>query len=201
MRLISPEPRWKPQSRLTLSGLDTGTRRWLLDDGSLSQRLATLGQFSVERRDQGWQRPLPSERELLRLGCRERALVREVVLRVDGTAVVFARSVFPLQSVKGRLAHLRRLQNRSLGSVLFRQPGMRRTPFEVVNVSGDSAYLPHDLHQQQSAWCRRSRFRVASDTLMVSEVFLQSFRPWPKIQPVRRSLRGTVNAAIVLTTQ
>jgi len=155
----------------------------------------------VERLHQGWQRPLLSESRLLRVPPRQRALVREVVLMLADRNVVFARSVFPLASLGGELAHLRYLHNKSLGAILFGNPGMRRSPFELARIPGDSDYLPEALHQPAPAWGRRSRFVISGHSLMVSEVFLQDFTPWPTAIPVHRAQRGKVNAAIVQPTQ
>lgn len=198
-RHIAIEPSWQPVRRLTTSALLPTIRRWLLDDGSLTGRLMDLGlgTFSVRRLYQGWEVPLDSERQLLGLPPRERALVREVILQLDDRPVVFARSLFPYRSLTGSLAHLRRLQNRSLGAILFRNAGMHRSPFEVARIDGDADYLPPDLQQDSPAWCRRSRFEIEDRALMVSEVFLQEFQPWPAVLPVHRTQRGKVSAAIV----
>jgi chorismate--pyruvate lyase len=198
-RRIFSEPGWRPLDHFTSAVLTAKTRTWLTDDGSLTARLTAFGrgEFRVQRRYQGWAVPLPSERRLLGLATRQLALVREVALLLDEQAVVFARSVFPAASLSGSLAHLRRLQNRSLGAILFRHPGMHRQPFELALMPGDSDYLPADLHQACPAWGRRSRFDIEGKRLMVSEVFLQPFVPWPQSLPVHRSQRGRVGAAIV----
>jgi chorismate--pyruvate lyase len=166
----------------------------LLDDGSLTARLIELdrGEFRVQRLYQGWQLPLLSESSLLQVSARQRALVREVCLMLGDRAVVFARSVFPVASLTGDLARLRLLQNRSLGSILFGYPGMRRSPFEIALMAGDSDYLPRQLRQAEPAWGRRSRFVIGGRSLMVSEVFLQGFTPWPSVLAVHRARRGTV---------
>ena len=202
-RRIVIEPEWRPGSHYTSASLPPGCRAWLLDDGSLTGRLIDLGRgaLGVERLYQGWQVPLASERRLLALAPRHVALVREVVLRLGGDAVVFARSVFPIASLTGSLAHLRRLQNRSLGAILFQHPGMRRSPFELALIGGDSDYLPAALRQEEAAWGRRSRFEISGRGLLVSEVFLRAFTPWPAVLPVHRSQRGKVNAAILRSTQ
>jgi len=178
-------------------------RAWLTDDGSLTGRLIGLGQgeFRVERLYQGWQVPLHSERGLLALPSRQLALVREVALLLADQPVVFARSVFPIASLTGSLAHLRRLHNRSLGAILFRHPSMHRSPFELAHMKGHSDYLPHALRQEEPAWGRRSRFDIQGKKLMVSEVFLRAFTPWPAVLPVHRTQRGKVSAAIVPPTQ
>ena len=126
---------------------------------------------------------------------RQVAIIREVALQQGPLTVVFARSVLPISSLTGRLAHLRRLRNRPLGAILFSHPGMRRTPFELALIQGHSNYLPGALHQGTPAWGRRSCFDLGGKRLMVSEVFLQGFRPWPAVMPVHRTQRGRVTTA------
>lgn len=200
---IVAEPRWRSLERYTTRSLPPATRAWLTDDGSLTARLVALdqGPFRVQRLYQGWEVPLLTERALLGCPPRQRALVREVALRLGDEAVVFARSVFPVASLHGCLGHLRRLHNRSLGAILFSHPDMQRSPFELAPMRGDSAYLPPQLRQPTPAWGRRSRFDIQGKQLLVSEVFLQPFRPWPATLPVHRSQRGRVNAAFASPTQ
>ena len=202
-RRIADEPRWRPVRHFTGAALAPRLRRWLTDDGSLTARLMSSGrgEFSVQRLYQGWEVPLPSERTLLELPQRQLALVREVALKLGDETVVFARSVFPISSLTGGLAHLRRLQNKSLGAILFRHPGMRRHPFELALMAGDCDYLPDTLKQSDPAWGRRSRFEIAGKRLMVSEVFLSDFTPWQQHLPTHRAQRGKVSAAFRAPTQ
>lgn len=163
---------------------------WLLDTDSLTQRLQLDGAvFSVQRRSQGWHSPTLSERNALRLPQRQAALIREVVLMADGEPVVFARSVFPCTTLTGGLRWLRHLQNRSLGSILFRNPWLQRSPFEVARLRGDTPLLPQDLHQPQPVWGRRSVFLIDRRPLLVGEIFLESFRPWCRRRSLQRSQR------------
>jgi chorismate--pyruvate lyase len=202
-RRIATEPQWRPNAQFTSGQLPASTRRWLLDDGSLTGRLIELnrGSLAVQRLYQGWQVPLLSERRLLGLPPRQISLVREVLLLLSGQPVVFARSVFPCASLGGSLGHLRRLRNKSLGAILFRHPGMHRSPFELALMPGDSDYLPLPQHQAAGAWGRRCRFEIEGSSLMVSEVFLQAFTPWTTPLPVHRTQRGVVSAAIVPPTK
>lgn len=202
-RRIASEPGWLTLKRLTSAQLPPHTRPWLTDDGSLTARLIGLGcgEFRVQRLYQGWEVPLLSERRLLDLPERQIALIREVILILDSRAVVFARSVFPITSLSGSLGHLRRLQNKSLGAILFSHPGMHRSPFELAKIPGNADYLPPHLHQDNPAWGRRSRFDIEGKQLLVSEVFLQAFTPWKATLPVHRTQRGRVGAAILASTQ
>jgi chorismate--pyruvate lyase len=202
-RSVIAEPLWRAATHYTTAALAPQLRPWLTDDGSLTERLKSCGrgEFSVQRLYQGWEVPMPSERALLGIPHRQLALVREVALLLGAQAVVFARSVFPISSLTGELAHLRRLENKSLGAILFKHPGMRRSPFELALMEGDSSYLPDSLHQSTPAWGRRSRFDIAGKPLLVSEVFLERFSPWPSRLPLHRSQRGKVSAAFRSPTQ
>ena len=202
-RSIHREPQWRPVRQCPGYFLPSGHRRWLLDDGSLTNHLiaASGGHFRVQRLSQDWQVPLPSEQRLLGLPARQRALIREVALLTRDQPAVFARSVFPVTSLEGSLRHLRGLQNRSLGSILFQNPGMRRSPFELALMAGDADYLPPDYRQDMPAWGRRSRFIVGGVPLMVSEVFLAHFQPWPATLPVHRSQRGRVDPENLVAKQ
>ncbi len=202
-RRIATEPRWRPVERYTSATLAADVRVWLTDNGSLTGQLVACGQgeFRVQRLYQGWEVPLPSERRLLDLPPRQLALVREVALLLDSNAVVFARSIFPISSLVGSLAHLRRLHNTSLGAILFKHPGMHRSPFELARMAGNSDYLPPGLQQSGPAWGRRSRFQIGGKKLMVSEVFLQAFTPWHAALSMHRTQRGKVSAAFRAPTQ
>ncbi len=202
-RRIAAEPRWRTVERFTSATLAADVRVWLTDNGSLTGQLVASGQgeFRVQRLYQGWEVPLASERRLLALLPRQLALVREVALLLDSDAVVFARSIFPIASLVGSLAHLRRLHNTSLGAILFKHPGMHRYPFELALMAGNSDYLPPALQQSGPAWGRRSRFEIEGKKLMVSEVFLQAFTPWHAALSMHRTQRGKVSAAFRAPTQ
>jgi chorismate lyase len=202
-RRIAAEPRWRPVERYTSATLAADVRVWLTDNGSLTGQLVASGrgEFRVQRLYQGWEVPLPSERRLLGLPPRQLALVREVALLMDSNAVVFARSIFPIRSLLGSLAHLRRLHNTSLGAILFKHPGMHRSPFELARMAGNSDYLPSGLRQSTPAWGRRSRFQIGGKKLLVSEVFLASFTPWRAALSLHRTQRGKVSAAFRAPTQ
>jgi chorismate--pyruvate lyase len=187
---------WRREEQLP-GALLAPVRSWLLDDGSLTQHLLNTGRaFSLERWQQRWENVPLDERRTLGMGLRERAMVRQIVMRLDGEAMVYARSVFPVSSLQGPLLRLRQLANQSLGAFLFARPDMRRSPFEVALIAGNSAYLPPALQQAEAAWARRSCFQVADKPLLVSEVFLAGFPRWQAATPLHRSRRGQVSATI-----
>ena len=112
---------------------------------------------------------------------RQLSLVREVSADAGpGQPVVFARSVFPISSLAGSLAHLRRLQSKSsLGAILFTHPGMHRAALSNwLAWPGDSHYLPVALRQAAAGLGPPlSRFEIEGKALMVSEVFLAALQP------------------------
>ncbi|MBA6413619.1 chorismate lyase [Parahaliea sp. F7430] len=197
------EPHWRSAQLFSNVDLPQKQRSWLLDDGSLTERLITTqaGDFTVQRLRQSWATPYRSERNLLGIGLRQKALIREVALQINGQAVVFGRSIFPAASLAGELRHLRHLQNRPLGAILFRYPSMQRSPFELAHIPGDNDLLPATLRQEQAVWGRRSCFDIKGKRLLVSEVFLSAFQPWQALLPIHRSQRGKVSAAILRAKQ
>jgi chorismate--pyruvate lyase len=158
--------------------LPSSIKSWLLDKGSLTQRLikSSAGDFKVSILSQGWHRPRHSEAKLLGMHYREQAIIREVVLMCANERWVFARSIIPASSVTGRLRHLSKFDDRPLGAVLFKDPSMQRRPFEIIKMAGNSYQLPPQLHQPTSLWGRRCRFELSGKPLMVSEIFLPSFK-------------------------
>jgi len=163
--IIHPaSPRWSARLQVAPSVLPRFWRSWLLDNGSLTARLSALapGQFSVECVNEGVGQPTPTEQRELQLSLSDRIWYREVILKLRDTPVVYARTAVPEKALKNRLARLRHLGNRSLGSFLFSQPDLRRAPIYVSHCKDNPAALK---------WARRSVFTVGSSSLMVSEAF------------------------------
>lgn len=159
------DTRWLSLRRPFQQAVPQIWRTWLTGDGSLTQRLIKLsaGDFRVEVVRQGWCRPTRSEAIALNIDHRQFALIREVQLIGCGRAWVFARSIIPAQTLTGAQRQLRMLGNRSLGSLLFTDPTMRRGPLEVSRLR---------LADKQDVWARRSVFYLSEKPLLVSEVFL-----------------------------
>lgn len=107
-------------------------QRWQRAPGSLSARLAALGQrFEVQRLCQRVQPLLPGEAADLQLPAGTRALVREVVLRVDGVPLVWARSVVQARATRGPWRALVGLGTRPLAELLFADPAVSRSPLRA----------------------------------------------------------------------
>jgi chorismate--pyruvate lyase len=172
------DARWMPLAQLRYNCTNPCLFMWLSDNSSLTQRLIDhcRGKFEVKLRGQGWGAPLPSESRLLGTRIDEYALVREVELLCDGMPHVYARTLMPKSSLRGRAAHLQGLGSRPLGALLFSDPTTRRTTIEYARL-----LKQHRLYERAMAsvtsradelWGRRTLFRYAGKPLLVNEIFL-----------------------------
>lgn len=163
---------WKEYKRLNQQQLPSPVRQWLLDKGSLTARLieASQGDFDVQVLQQRWCRPDLNEARLLAIKPSQTALIREVVLRCKGQPWVYARSVIPYKSLKGRLAFLRQLKNSALGALLFKDPHLQRSHFQVTKIQ--LPQLPMPVEQAGIVYGRRSLFHLYGQPLLVAEIFL-----------------------------
>lgn len=165
---------WHHYQRNPLIQIDPLWRSWLLDRGSLTQRLisASNGHFRVRKLQQSWQYPTPSEAACLQLKPRQLAMVREVELLCHNQPWVYARSVFPQATLTGRLRCLKKLDARPLGALLFNDPSMRRTHFEVAALNNAELSGYFNTTSDRFFWGRRSLFFIDEKPLLVSEIFL-----------------------------
>lgn len=160
---------------------------WLREDVSLTLKLKTkYAHFEVIPIAESATLTLLDEYAQLNIHRTDRAFVRDVLLKGNGHAVVFAHSVMPLPLLRSRWARLTKLGKRPLGAVLFRNPTIKRSAlvFKKLNQHHAlfekvmSAYMPEELkHPPTSLWARRSVFSLGQQvksplTIMVTEVFL-----------------------------
>lgn len=169
---------WRPWRQHGARELPQSLRAWLLDQGSLTERLEreSSNRLRVRLLGQGWRRPLPTEHRALGLEGMRRALVREVLLECAGEPWVFARSVIPAATLGGEWCHLRRFGERSLGALLFSTQGVQRGEFEVARLAPGDPLLAACAGVTSTAWARRSLFRLHGRPLLVQEVFLPACR-------------------------
>lgn len=149
--------------KTALSRVPKVFHHWIADQSSLTQRLVSLsqGEFKVRLLSQGVQSM--QVEECLTLGERigAMAIIREVELLCADQACVYARSVIPVSSLRGKQRRLGYLGEQPLGAFLFADPHLKRSKVDV---------LPLDA--QRKAWGRRSLFSVGGYPLFVSEYFL-----------------------------
>ncbi len=157
----------------------TAIRAWLEDPGSVTSRIrgACGGEFSLALVAQHRARPFLSEARVLQLPSRRFALIRQVLLGCADVPWIFARSVIPVSTLRGRnrLAHL---GSKPLGEVLFSFPGLVRHRVQVAPLCADASMrqaLRDALDEDPAgAWLRRSVFLLNNDPLLINEVFLSN---------------------------
>ncbi|MGQ7262957.1 chorismate--pyruvate lyase family protein [Vreelandella sp. V005] len=169
-------PYWRPIEAVR-SAMGMPWWRWVASTDSLTARLIAAGgdrPFRVRLLYQGVGWPRQDEAQALGIGLKRYAWLREVALCIDEIPWVVARSVAPLTQLKGqRMEHL---GERSLGSWLFRQPGLIRGPLEAT--THPPAFARANGVVPNSTWGRRSVFQLGTQqgglTLLVQEYFLQA---------------------------
>ncbi len=134
------------------------------------------GKFSVRVLSQYWDRAEIEESRLLQIPPRQKVLLRQVQLLCGDRVCVYARSLIPLKTLKGKHQRLRYLGNRPLGGYLFANPGLRREKQHLASVSPKDPLFRIALSGStpcgQQIWGRRSLFKIDQKPLLVSEFFL-----------------------------
>lgn len=177
------EPNWTRLQSLRTGTLPAQVAPWVIDQGSLTRAVvqACDGRFRVQVQRQGWGGALPSERRLLQMKPGLTSLLREVKLLCDQTPWVFARTLIPATSLRGRARLLARLRDRPLGAVLFADPNTERRAIEVARLTPRHALYQsacsHLWRKPVELWGRRTLFAYAGQPLLVNEIFLPAAPP------------------------
>ena len=167
------DPSWQPLPTC----VDARLRHWLLDRGSLTQRIQLrCRSFGLKVLSQRMAAVRPDEAAAIGLKPGLRCLEREVTLDCGSQSVVFAHSVVPPDALKGPWRMLGGLGARPLGAALFADPCIKRYPLRFRQLSAR-----HPLYRRAARllvvrpptlWARRSLFVLANSPLLVTEVFL-----------------------------
>ena len=107
---------------------------------------------------------------MLGLKPRQKALIREVLLMCNNEPWVYARSILPFSSLQGSLRFLRKLKNSALGALLFKDPKLTRSCFEIAKIELPEHLLPEA--KVRLLYNRRSLFHLHQQPLLVTETFL-----------------------------
>ena len=158
---------------------------WLTRPGALTVGLREIGTFSLQVVSQTIE-IVGSEDDWI--GKNRVAWCREVLMSIDNTPCVLARSLTTLSASHGTWQGIRRLGRRPLADILYHDPGILRSQFEVGQI-GQSHGLYRTLIRAQPTLtnvhaaprsvtpllARRSVFWRNHHPLMVSECFLPEF--------------------------
>lgn len=150
---------------------------WLHDRGSLTARIRQrCVHFSVQPVHNGLARIAFDESSVLGIPPHRSAWSREVFLHADRKPVVFAHSACARIHLRGVWQAMSGLGDRSLGSLLFSHPLLKRQPLHYLALRGH-----HPLYRRAASvlenppptlWARRSLFYLHGAPLLVTEVFL-----------------------------
>lgn len=169
---------WYTPTSLQKHQLTEYQREVLLDPGSLTKRMIYMSNnnFNVKVISNKW--GLTSHHEAIALGMpsRQSVFIREVALCCHGEPFAFARSLFPVSTLRGKLGFVRRFGNKSLGQLLFTAPYAVRDSLMLCRIPGDDNVIPAQFHQHAPLWGRCSRFSVTGKPLLVCEYFLAPFK-------------------------
>lgn len=159
---------WQSPQRLSLSALE---RVWLEHTGSMTAKLGQLGRLEVMPLQESSTGLAADEANFLGSPLDSDCHLREVVLSVDATACIYARSLMPLSSLAGANQQLSQLATTPLGAALFRAPEAERRYLEACRLP--ASQLPIEVEsQQQLLLARRSLFIKNGQPLLVAECFL-----------------------------
>ena len=167
---------WHPWPSL----LSPRARGWLQNRGSLTQLIQhrCCSEFSVKPMFQSLAKACMDELDVMNLRRSELAMVREVYLYCGETPVVFAHSVVAEKSLRGAWRGLSGLGSRSLGTVLFTNPIVKRTPLRFKKLNPAHPLFRRACQKLQkkppNLWARRSLFSLHGQSILVTEVFLPS---------------------------
>lgn len=148
--------------------------------GSLTARLiAHSDAFRVQRLHQHGALCLADEAAAIGLPRPGRVWEREVLLRCDGTPVVFAHTVVPAANTAADWPLFSALGEKSLGSTLFYDPLVARGSLEFARLRAGHplmqrarAALGGDAGAAAVYYARRCLYRRRQGLLLVTEVFL-----------------------------
>jgi len=158
---------WRVDTVLSQNSIDEKLAPWLTDKGSLTSALTALSDnnFQVRLLDQGIAVPYLHEQQKLNYSENQTSLIREVELHIHDQAVVFARSIIPLELTNPRQGSLDKLGTKPLGHLLFKEGRARASKREFARVEV----------ADQIIHARRTPYEYQDQQVLVSEFFLPSF--------------------------
>lgn len=171
--LASPSPSLSPQQKY-----------WLFRPGALTAGLRNIGRVQLRVVREQAQGLHPHEAWMLKRNPRSPVWLREIVMSINGTNSVFARSFTPLDASHGLWQGMRRLRTRPLADMLYHNPQITRSRFFACRLS-DQHPLYRSAQRLLGAQCpaanrmlaRCSVFWRHGQPLLVAECFLPDF--WP----------------------
>lgn len=168
---INCVPQWFSAEQLKIP--DPVLKNWLLDTGSLTERLqANSRHFRLELL--GQEELAINASEQASLGIEQvNPVIREVLLQGNQQNWVYARSLMSRKLCDDASHQFGQLGNTPLGKVIFNDPRFTRQPFEICCLQGNTLlHQTFHITPTYTLWGRRSVFSYQEYKLMVAEIFL-----------------------------
>lgn len=169
------EPHWQSTENMDIpSHLES----WIMHRPSMTALMKRLSNqcFDVNVLSSNWAVPFDGELKALGMRSDEQALVREVELSGNNQVWMIGRSVFPRITMAGREEKFTGLGKKPLGELLFSDPGVKRSQFEVARLSVGQLLFDESVRslyeKPETIWARRSLFYLSDKPLLLMETFL-----------------------------
>ena len=147
--------------------LNEQEKYWLRGNQSLTKQLIkeSNNRFEVVVLRETLARPYLHEARKLGIALHKIARIREVELRCHNEAAVYARSVIPLETLKGSGLQLTNLGNTPLGHLLFKRANVNLATREIAKRQFNG----------KQRWARRTLYQFNNQNILVSEFFVFKF--------------------------
>ncbi|MGB5583439.1 MAG: chorismate lyase [Gammaproteobacteria bacterium] len=168
------QQRWYHRRQLFSRHVPANIQAWLFDPASLTTRLRQKchAGFRVEVLSQTLEKPRLDEIKVLGMTTGSYALVRQVRLCCADSCWVYARTVIPFFTLRGKQRIYANLGTRPLGAMLFADRTMQRDEVMITFLSERKLPAALAVPGDGTVWGRRSVFKVGGKPLLVSEYFL-----------------------------
>lgn len=164
---------------------------WLDETGSLTKRLRSVygKNLAVKLLFHHWKPAFTEECRQLKVPHHRYQLIREVLLHIDDSPLVLARTVLPELTISIAHRNLSHLGTRPLGEVIFAYPDLelRQRYFSKAAPSCWSPAIQHEFQIEPAIWGRRTLYAIHNKPLLVSEFFLPAMFQDPITQTPKQS--------------
>jgi len=157
-------------SEASLTELSPNFKAWFCHTGSMTQKMREQAKtIRVDVQTETYRSLSCEESRLLNHSQERDAFIREVLIHCDDQICLWARSVLSCQHSPRLFKAISALGNKALGSILFSDPTITRSPFEWGR-------LPENANEfEMTCWGRRSVFSDPNESLCLTEIFLPPF--------------------------
>ena len=170
-RALASHTIWLHRKRLITNDKQ---RVWFRGNQSLTQQLIdySQGDFQLELLREYRVKPFMHEARALGIDLHNACRIREVLLKCQGEATVFARSIISDQAIRASKHQLTKLGTVPLGHLLFKRANVNLETRQIAKI--ERKYN----NQQRTTFARRTLYQLNGENILVSEFFLQAV--WEK---------------------